>query len=54
MNQLINNNQKDISEYTNLMRNLPIHQEIDDVDLSDALDEGANLNELLNEIKQMQ
>ena len=48
------NNEKDLAEYAKLMRNLPINTEDDDKDLSEALDEGADLNELLMEIEQIE
>ena len=44
--------EKDSTEYAKLMRNLPIQSEDDDKDLMEALEEGANLNELLKEIEQ--
>lgn len=44
--------EKDLTEYAKLMRNLPIQSEDDDKDLMEALEEGANLNELLKEIEQ--
>ena len=52
MKTLMKNNEKDLAEYAKLMRNLPIQTEDDDNDLSEALEEGADLNELLKEIEQ--
>lgn len=52
METLMKNDEKDLAEYAKLMRNLPIQTEDDDKDLSDALEEGADLNELLKEIEQ--
>jgi hypothetical protein len=48
------NNEKDLAAYSELMRNLPIHQEEDDNDLIEALEDGANLNQLLKEIEQLE
>lgn len=52
METLMKNDEKDLAEYAKLMRDLPIQTEDDDKDLSDALEEGADLNELLKEIEQ--
>jgi len=46
------NDENDLAEYAKLMRNLPIQSEDDDKDLMEALEEGADLNELLKEIEQ--
>jgi hypothetical protein len=52
--KMMENDEKDLAEYAKLMRNLPIQTEDDDKDLSEALDEGADLNELLMEIEKME
>lgn len=52
METLMKNDEKDLAEYAKLMRNLPIQTEDDDKDLMEALEEGADLNELLKEIEQ--
>lgn len=52
MKTLMNNDEKDLAEYAKLMRNLPIQTEDDDKDLIEALEEGADLNELLKDIEQ--
>lgn len=52
--KMMKNDEKDLAEYAKLMRNLPIQTEDDDKDLSEALDEGADLNELLMEIEKME
>ena len=52
MKTLMKNDENDLAEYAKLMRNLPIQSEDDDNDLMEALEEGADLNELLKEIEQ--
>jgi hypothetical protein len=52
MKTLMKNDENDLAEYAKLMRNLPIQSENDDNDLMEALEEGADLNELLKEIEQ--
>ena len=52
MKTLMKNDETDLAEFAKLMRNLPIQTEDDDNDLSEALEEGADLNELLKEIEQ--